>query len=190
MNQQITLSFENNTYYVKVNQNVLKQFNEVEEAYTYFKSVIQNNKKDNSMQWEILEQKVAALNVEGLQINSEYKNMTLGNVKYFYHSGKVFYIGQGKMTALAGDFTFFYRMLELVQSGYLVEVEAFASLCSELEEKGISYSLMDDCLSVSYGGFSYGTVAYRFEKGKMDKGTSSEKADFMTFYQLVKEAIK
>lgn len=189
MNNKVTLVFENNEYTVKFNETILNKSTDCEGAIEIFKNEIKNNSTLNSSDWEKSEAKVRELAIEGLDINSEYKAMSLGEMKYFHHTGKVFYMGSGKMVQLVGGFEFFYTVLKLVKAGQLSNSNTFVGLCAEIIEQSATYSLNEEALSVASAAFSYGMVSYQFAHGKMNKGTASEKCSFEMFAEFVKATI-
>lgn len=189
MSNIVTLVFENNEYVIKLNEKVLNKEQDMERAIEAFKQEVRNNAIFNAYSWENVEAKVKGLELEQVDINSEYKAMSLGNMKYFNHTGKVFYMGDGKMIQLIGGFDFFYAVLEIVKEGQLKDSEMLVSLCGAIIEKSANYSLSEDGLSVTSAAFSYGAVAYNFSNGKMNKGTSSEKCSFDTFVNFVLKTI-
>lgn len=189
MGNKVALIFENNEYIIKLNETVLNKEQDMERAIEAFKQEVKNNATFNAYSWENVEAKVKGLEVEQVDINSEYKAISLGNMKYFNHTGKVFYMGDGKMIQLMGGFDFFYAVLEIIKEGQLKDSEILVSLCATIIEKGANYSLSEDGLSVTSAAFSYGAVAYHFTNGKMNKGTSSEKCNFESFSEFVLKTI-
>ena len=127
--------------------------------------------------------------VTSVNINDEYKNISLGNIKYFYHSDKAFYTGEGTMTALIGGRQFLGRVVELVAKGLLTDYNALGALCIKVIEEKANYSLAEGYLTITSAAFSYGKVVYDFERGKMDKGTTSEKTSFEVFSEYVSQML-
>lgn len=189
MSNKIALVFENNEYAIKLNEIVLNKEKDIDRAFEIFKQEIKNNSVFNAKSWESITDKIKSLGIEAIDINNEYKAMSLGNMKYFNHTDKVFYMGQGKMIQLIGGFDFFYNVLQMLHEKQLEDSEALVALCGAIIEKNANYSLSEDGLVVTSAVFSYGTVGYNFTNGKMNKGTSSEKCSFDTFVDFVLKAI-
>lgn len=189
MSNKVILVFEDNAYTVKFNETVISKSTDCESAIESFKNEIKNNSAKSSGIWEHNEAKVRSLDLEQVDINGAYQAMSLGDMKYFHHTGKVFYMGQGKMVQLSGGFDFFYTVLQLVESGQLKDSNALVGLCSEVVEKNINYSLNEEALSIVSAAFSYGMVSYQFAHAKMNKGTASEKCSFEAFSAFVKGII-
>ena len=189
MSNTVALVFENNEYVIKLNEAILNKEQDMERAFEIFKQEIKNNSALHTQSWNHIVDKVKSLEVGQVDVNDEYKTMSLGNMKYFNHTGKVFYMGKGKMTQLIGGFDFFYAVLQMIHEKQLEESETLVSLCSEVIEKDANYSLSEDGLSVTSAAFSYGTVGYNFANGKMNKGTSSEKCSFDAFVSFVLKTI-
>lgn len=189
MSNKVMLVFEDQEYIVKFNETVISKSTDCESAIESFKNEIKNNSTKSSSSWENSEAKVRNLGLEQVDINRDYQAMSIGDMKYFHHTGKVFYMGQGKMVQLVGGFNFFYTVLQLVKEGQLKDSNALAILCSEVVEKHINYSLNEEALSIVSAAFSYGMVSYQFAHAKMNKGTASEKCSFEAFAEFVKGII-
>ena len=189
MSNKVALVFENNEYLIKLNETILNKEQDIDRAFEMFKQEIKNNSAFHTQSWEAIVSKVERLGIGQVDVNDAYKTMSLGNMKYFNHTGKVFYMGNGKMIQLVGGFDFFYAVLQMIHEKQLEESETLVSLCGEIIEKDANYSLSEDGLAVTSAVFSYGTVGYNFANGKMNKGTSSEKCSFDTFVSFVLKTI-
>lgn len=189
MSHTISLVFEKNEYAIKLNEKILNKEQDLEQAIELFKQEIKNNAASHTHNWEAMMERVKGLRVEAVTIQEEYKTMHLGSMKYFNHTGKVFYMGEGKMIPLEGGFDFFYRVIQMVAEKHLEDSEALVALCAAIIEKDAHYSLSEDGLTVTSAAFSYGAVGYQFANGKMNKGTSSEKCSFNTFVEFVLKSI-
>ena len=189
MSHTISLVFENNEYTIKLNEKTLNKAQDLDQAVEYFKQEIKNNAAHHPQAWEAMRERVQALAIDEVEIQDAYKTMNLGNLKYFNHTGKVFYMGQGKMIQLEGGFDFFYRVLHMMAEKHLEDSEALVGLCGAIIEKDAHYSLSEDSLTVTSAAFSYGAVGYQFANGKMNKGTASEKCSFDTFAKFVLASI-
>ena len=189
MSHTISLVFNNNEYAIKLNETILNKEQDLEQAIELFKQEIKNNATSHAHTWEAMMERIKGLAVEAVEIQEAYKTMQLGSMKYFNHTGKVFYMGEGKMIPLEGGFDFFYRVVQMVAEKYLEDSEALVALCATVIEKDTHYSLSEDGLTVTSAAFSYGAVGYQFANGKMNKGTASEKCNFNTFVEFVLKSI-
>lgn len=190
MNHKITLTYENGQFDISINNKSVNQETDIEVAFETFKQVIKNNAGHPNGSWEAVEELVKTAGDPRFEINSDYKTVQIGSMKYFYNTGKVFYMGQGKMVALTGGYDFFEFILKLVASGLVEEPESLLYLCMHIVESSATYGLSESELSVASAAFSYGNVSYNFATGKMNKGTSSEKVDFEKFKAFVVDIIK
>lgn len=189
MSNKVMLIFEENDYTVKFNETIIHKTTDCEGAIEAFRNEIKNNKALQGSSWENNEAKVRSLELTQVEISGEYQTITLGTMKYFHYTGKVFYIGSGKMIELIGGFEFFYTVLCLVKQEQLKDSEVLIALCSEIIEKNATYSLNEEMLSVASAAFSYGMVSYQFAHRKMNKGTASEQCSFETFSEFVRDRI-
>ena len=114
MSHTISLVFEHNEYTIKLNETILNKEQDLEQAIELFRQEIKNNATSHTHSWEAMMERVKSLAVEAVTIQEEYKTMQLGSMKYFNHTGKVFYMGEGKMIPLEGGFDFFYRVVQMV----------------------------------------------------------------------------
>ena len=78
-------------------------------------------------------------NLEGLEINSEYKAATYGELKFFYNSGKVFYTPNDKMIQLIGGFYLFNFVISMVESGHIKDYKDFLDFWVDILEKRATY---------------------------------------------------
>lgn len=189
MSNKVTLTYENNEYIVRLGEAVLAQDNDEERAILAFKHAVKNNMSQKTLGFEEMITKVRALNMDKVEINETYKSMQCGDVKYFYHTGKVFYVGEGKMVLLLGGFEAFYTMLNLVAEQKVDNIEMLVKLCVKVIEEKANYSLNEDEMTIASAAFSYGNVGYSFANHKLNKGTSSEKSTFNEFVKLVLETL-
>ncbi|MBE6024352.1 MAG: hypothetical protein E7231_14400 [Cellulosilyticum sp.] len=189
MINKVTLTYENHEYIVKLGEATLLQDKDEERALIAFKDAVKNNTANTSLSFEEMIEKVNALNLSEVEINETYKAMECGDMKYFYHTGKVFYTGQGTMVLLSGGFEYFYEVLKLLADQKVESSDNLVELCALVITKNATYSLTEDGLSISSAVFSYGHVGYNFVNSKMNKGTSSEKVSFKEFMTIVKATL-
>lgn len=185
MDKRISLVYEDKCYQVLIGEAVVFHSEDMEKAYEHFKKEIRNNGAGKVDDWEQKLEEVKRFAVEGLAINEAYKNISLGQIKYFYQSDQVFFAHDGKMTPLFGGFSFLLRILRLIDKGYLDEGDKLVALCYKAASKAASYMLTDDRLTISSAAFTYGKVSYTFEKKKMDMGTAHKEIDFDGFAEYV-----
>lgn len=189
MSQKLTLTYENNEYTVCLGNAVLAKDKDEERAILAFKNAIKNNMSQKTLSFEAMVEKVKALGVENIEINETYGAMQFGDLKYFYHTGKAFYTGSNKMVVLQGGFDYFYKVLCLGAKHYVESTNQLVELCAMAMEKGATYSLTEDSMSIASAAFSYGNVGFNFANSKLNKGTSSEKSTFEAFRSLVLAAL-
>lgn len=189
MSQKVVLVYEGNEYKVQLNGVDICTEKDMDKAYEAFKVTIKNNTSNQDVDWETIKNEMLNSGVTSVNINDEYKNISLGNIKYFYHSDKAFYTGEGTMTALIGGRQFLGRVVELVAKGLLTDYNALGALCIKVIEEKANYSLAEGYLTITSAAFSYGKVVYDFERGKMDKGTTSEKTSFEVFSEYVSQML-
>ena len=189
MINKVTLTYENHEYIVKLGEAVLVQEKDEEKAIIAFKNAIKNNTATMVLSFEEMLEKIKRLHLKGIEVNETYKTMEYGEMKYFYHTGKVFYTGEGKMVLLLGGFDYFYKVLSLVDTHKIVDGNEFIKLCAIAIEKDATYNISEDEINISSAGFSYGNVGFNFTNHKLNKGTSSEKSTFDIFKKLVVETL-
>lgn len=189
MIQKITLTYENGEYTIGLENAVLAVEQDEDKAIEAFRNAVKNNTGVKVLSFTEMMERIKSLGYDKVTINDTYQTMQLDDMKYFYHTGKVFYTGEGKMVLLAGGFDFFYQVVLLAAKGQIASGNDIVSLCAQIVEHYGTYSLTDDGLSVSSAVFSYGNVGFNFTNSKLNKGTSSEKADFEAFKTLVVNAL-
>lgn len=189
MSQKVTLTYENNEYIVCLGNAVLAQDKDEERAILAFKNAIKNNMSQKTLSFKEMVEKVNVLGVKDIEINETYGAMQSGDLKYFYHTGKAFYTGSNKMVVLQGGFDYFYKVLSLGVNRQVESTDELVELCALAMEKGATYSLTEDSISIASAAFSYGNVGFNFVNSKLNKGTSSEKSTFEVFRSLVLAAL-
>lgn len=185
MSNKVTITYVDNEYIVKLGETILSKEKDEERAIQVFKNAVKNNTVAKNLSFDDMVKKVKALGIGEVEINENYQSMQCGDMKYFYHTGKAFYTGQGKMVLLLGGFEYFYEMLHLVASGAITSCNELASLCATVIENHATYSLTEEGMSVASAVFSYGNVGFNFMNNKINKGTSSEKSSFKAFKDFI-----
>lgn len=190
MGNKITLTYENGEFNVFINESIVYTDKEMEGALLKFNSVVKNNAIEQSNSWENIENEISRYNVDGVEVNSQFKTVNFGKMKYFYNTDKVFYIQNGIMISLGGGYSLFNFVLNKVNAGQLENEENFLELCKTSMMNKAIFSAYEDIIKISSPKFSYGTVEYNFATNKIDKGTSSEKGNFEEFKDYVLDILK
>ena len=190
MNSKIELIFENDEYSVVVNGSVVNKDKDLDNAFDKFKSVIINNKTSEARAWNDIVEKFTNLNNKDLQINTEYKTMEYGNMKYFYNMGRVFFMANGQMVPLIGGYSLFKFTLTTVCEGSVEKANEFVEFCKEVTLSDVNYRVTDSSIIVSNASFNYGSAEYNFISGKINKGASIIEGSFTEFRDYVLNIIK
>ncbi|MBE6072229.1 MAG: hypothetical protein E7208_09755 [Clostridium butyricum] len=189
MNNKISLSYENGKFNISINEEIIYSDNELESSVEKFKNVIKNSEKRNGVIWNDIHKEMHEYNLESLEINSEYKNLSYKNIKYFYATNKVFYIKEETLIPLLGGYEFFKFILMLVKDKYIKDYEKVLDLCTYLLSKKVWYRTDNMVLSMSSPKFNYGSLEYNFTNGRINKGTSISICTFEDFNNYVMETI-
>ena len=67
--------------------------------------------------------------MSNIEVNSQFKTISYGKMKYFYNTDKVFYIENSSMISLGGGFSLFNFVIDKINSGELENEESFLELC-------------------------------------------------------------
>ena len=97
MGNKITLTYENGEFNVALNENVVYTDKEMEGALLKFNAVVKNNAIEQSNSWCDIEDSIKAFNISNIEVNSQFKTISYGKMKYFYNTDKVFYIENSSM---------------------------------------------------------------------------------------------
>lgn len=185
MNNKVSLVFEEGKYKVYINESVVSVDEDIDNSFIKFKQTIKNNSINNSTIWESIEQELQELNYKSIEINSNYKTATLGSMKYFHNTGKVFYINGGEMLQLLGGYELFFFVSNLIIKGEISNCEEILDLFKAITESKAKYRVSESTIFVSSAKFSYGSVEYNFSSKKINKGTTLEKNTFSEFKSYV-----
>ncbi|MBM6862075.1 hypothetical protein H9X78_16805, partial [Clostridium saudiense] len=104
--------YEDSKYIVSIDGSVVETQENADKAFERFKQVIKNNNNSNEKSWLYIEDTIKAFENENVEINGQYKTVTIGSLKYFYNTGKVFYISENDMTQLIGGYGLIKFILE------------------------------------------------------------------------------
>ena len=190
MGNKITLTYENGEFNVAINENIVYTDKEMEGALLKFNSVVKNNAIEQKNSWDAIESEVNSYSIDGAELNSQFKTVNFGKMKYFYNTDKVFYIQNNSMISLGGGYSLFNFVLKKIKEGHLENEESFLELCKISMLNKAIFSANEDLVMISSPKFSYGTVEYNFATNKINKGTSSEKGSFEEFKDYVLEILK
>lgn len=189
MNNKISLSYENGEFIILINEEVIYKDSKLESSIEKFEAVIKDNEKRNGTIWDIINKEMHECCVKGLEINSEYKNLSYKNIKYFYTTNKAFYMKDETLIPLLGGYEFFKFILMLVKNKYIEDYEKVLDLCSYLLSEKVLYRTDNMVLSMSSPKFNYGSLEYNFTNGRINKGTSISICTFEEFKDYVMETI-
>lgn len=185
MNSKVALLYENGKYNISINDTVINTYDDIEESFEKFKMVIKNNSVAKVATWENIEESLKEFTDNRLEINNEYKTISFESMRYFYNTGKVFYIKNGEMIELIRGYNLFYFILTMVLEGKVQSCEDILDFCKEVLENKITYGINDASILVSSAAFNYGYAEYNFSSGKINKGSSIEKSSFDEFKAYV-----
>ena len=190
LSNKVELIYENGQYKVMFDGKEVSSSKDSEESFEKFKQVIKDNVVVNANSWESIEAALRMHNLEGLEINSEYKAATYGELKFFYNSGKVFYTPNDKMIQLIGGFYLFNFVISMVESGHVKDYKNLLDFCVNVLEKRATYRVNESNLIVSSAAFNYGSCEYNFFGNRILKGASIVSGTFDDFKKYVYSIIK
>lgn len=188
MSSKIALIYENDSFVITVNDSVVDTEKEMETAIESYKQVIKNNSDKNNIQaksWKEILEIIKDIEDNRLIINEEYKNIAFDTMRFFYNTGKLFYMNSNGMTELIGGIGLFHLVADMVSRGKVSNPNDILDFCKAVLESKTSYGVSEDGILVASPAFNYGSVEYNFETGKIHKGTSIEKADFREYKNYV-----
>ena len=190
MANKITLTYENGKFIVSLNENIIYTDKEMEGAMLKFNSVVKNNAIQQNDSWQAIEKSIKNFDMSDIELNSQFKTVSYGKMKYFYNTDKVFYIENNSMISLGGGYSLFNFVLNKINEGKLNNEESFLELCKISMGNKAIFSAHEDIVIISSPKFSYGTVEYNFATNKLNKGTSTEKVSFEEFKNYVLDILK
>lgn len=190
MANKVTLTYENGKFIVALNENIIYTNKEMEGAILKFNSVVKNNSIQQSDSWQKIEDFIKNFDINGIDLNSQFKTVSYGKMKYFYNTDKVFYIYENNMISLGGGFSLFSFIVDKIKSGELKNEESFLELCKISMINKAIFSTNEDKITISSPKFNYGSVEYNFATQKINKGTSNENGNFEEFKSYVLNIFK
>lgn len=190
MSNKVELIYEDGHYKVVFEGKEVSTSKDSNESFEKFKQVIKDNVVVNANSWESIESALRMHNLDGLEINSEYKAASYGELKFFYNSGKVFYTQNNKMIQLIGGFYLFNFVVSMIESGHIKDYKDFLDFCVEILEKRAIYRVNESNFIVGSAAFNYGSCEYNFFGNKILKGASIVNGTFEDFKSYVYSIIK
>jgi len=185
MEKKISLVYENDEYTILVNSTIVNKEKDFEKSVDKFNKIINDNKSLNTRSWESILDGLKELYDEKVEINNEYRTLTFKSMKYFYNTGKTFYIKNEQINELSGSYNLFYYGLKMILKGKVKSCEELLEFLTKVLENKAVYTINDVAIRVSSPKFNYGFAEYDYINNKIDKGTSIESGDFEKFKEYV-----
>lgn len=186
MDKKIMLSFEEGRYGVSINENIIYETKDMDDAISKYKKLIEDNVVIQSNSWErILE----SLNEYELEINKEYKTLSYDSLKFFYNTGKCFAILNGQMILLMGGVNTFTAIIDISENK-LVDLNPLVSFLNEISIKGASFRFVDKSIIVSSPMFNYGNCQFDFFTNKINQGATIKKESWGYFENYILHILK
>ena len=185
MEKKISLVYENGEYTILVNSTIINSEKDFEKAVDKFNKIINDNKSLNTRSWESILDGLKDLDNEKIEINNEYKTLTFESMKYFYNTGKTFYIKNEQINELSGSYNLFYYGLKIILKGKVKSCEELLEFLTKVLENNALYTINDSAIRVSSPKFNYAFAEYDYMNNKINKGTSIESGDFEIFKEYV-----
>ena len=190
MSNKVELVYEEGSYKVLFDGKEISLSKDSDESFEKFKQVIKDNVVVNSDSWDSIEAALRMHDLDGLDINSEYKTASYGEMKFFYNSGKVFYTEGNKMIQLDGGIYLFKFVISMIESEDIKDYKDFLDLCVYVLENRCTYRVSEYNFTVASPAFNYGSCGYNFFGNKILKGSSIEKGSFKEFKDYVYDTLK
>lgn len=191
MNNKIALIYENNEFNITLNGSLIKTDKDFDNAVYQFKQVIANTSSTSETKaWDVIELSVLKYKNNGLEINNDYKTITFGAMKYFYTTGKVFYISGSEMIALRGGFDFFHFILTVASNGNIESCKSFIEFCKDIVTSNSTYKITDSSITILSPRLNYGSAEYNFTSNKINKGASIIQGTFEEFKSYILDILQ
>ena len=189
MENKIALVYNGKDYQIVLNEKVISTTQQIEDAYKSFETTIQNNQSKTDMKWEMIVEQVQNCDVEEVEIFQSYHAIQYKTVKYFQHTGMLFYMKDDEMLPLSGGIRLLLFLLERVGRKQLEKGEELIEICALATREGIVYHIKEDSFSLNSGMFNYGSVLYNFRTQEIYKGTHTESGTFAIFMEYVRSIV-
>ncbi|NKF08628.1 hypothetical protein J1C67_12740 [Clostridium gasigenes] len=191
MNNKIALTYENGEFNLTLNESIIKTGTDFDNAVYQFKQIIATTSSTSETKsWESIEKSILEYKDNGLEINNDYKTITFGPMKYFYTTGKVFYLSKGEMIGLRGGFDFFHFILTVASNGNIETCVSFIELCKEVVGSSGIYRITDSSITILSPRLNYGSAEYNFNSQKINKGASITQGTFEEFKSYILDIFK
>lgn len=190
MGKKIELVYEEGKYIVSIDGSEVETQEDADKAFERFKQVIKNNNNNNEKSWLYIEETIKSFGNENVEINGQFKTVTIGSLKYFYNTGKVFYISENDMTQLIGGYGLIKFILETPGLQEKENIESFLELCKVAIDNGANYRIASGSIVIISAVLNYGSVEFNFDYNRINKGIAIEDGNFEEFKKYVLDAIK
>lgn len=190
MENKISLVYENGEFTVYMNDQVITVNKYMDNAIEKFTQTVNNNAMPKSIQWENIEKDLDGINLPDLEINNQFKTLTYKDMKYFYSTDKIFNMHGGRMQQLLGGYQLFSFIVKMIAEKHLEDYLDVLEFCEEILRCKVTYRTPGNNFIVGSPAFNYGSAAYDFASGKINKGASIEKMSFDDFKKYIFDIIK
>lgn len=185
MGKKVNLLFEEGKYKIYINDTLIEESNDVDISFEKFKQVINNNLMEKSLSWDFIEERLKLFNHKDCKVDSTYKTISLGEIKYFYSTGKLFYIAHKEMIELIGGIDLFLFVVNLIKEGSIDDYNELLKLLKIVLKTKANYRVSESTIFISSPKFNYGTVEYNFNTKRINKGTNLSSCTFKEFKSYV-----
>lgn len=187
---KIVLVYDNEEYSILNNGNIELTTKDSDDAMTAFKALVSKTKAPELNSWDSIEAEMKNYINTGVEINSEFKNLTYGPMKYFHTNGKVFIFENGQMIPLMGGYTFFHFVVTIASKGDMDICNKVLDLAKTILIANAIYRVKDTSLTISSPRFNYGTCEFNFTSNKIHKGATVASGSFEEFIQYINSILK
>lgn len=189
MGNKIALIYEDGKYIVSLNGAAVETQEDMEKSFEKFKQVIKNNANASEKSWFFIEDSIKSFGNENVEINSNFKTISIGSLKYFYNTGKTFYIGEDNMVPLIGGYELVKFMVQNHDLKEKEQSESFIEFCKIIVENKANYRIAGDSIVIFSAVLNYGSVEFSFNNKRINKGIAIEDGSFEDFKQYVLDVI-
>ncbi|MGG5461670.1 hypothetical protein [Clostridium sp. B9] len=190
MGNKISLVFENGEYTVYINDKAITVNKYMDNAIEKFTQTINNNAMPKSIEWETIEKELDSVELEGLEVNKDFKTATYKEMKYFFSTDKVFNMHGGKMQQLLGGYQLFSFVVNMIKEKHLEDYLGLLDFCEEILKCKVTYRVTGSSFVVGSPAFNYGSASYDFSTRKVNKGATIESMTFENFKNYVLNIIR
>lgn len=187
---KIVLVYDNNEYSILNNGNIELTTKDSDDAIMAFKSAVAKIKAPELNNWDAIEAEMKTYTDKGVEINSEFKNLSYGTMKYFHNNGKVFLFENGQMIPLMGGYTFFHFVVTIASKGDMEICNKILNLAKTILIANAIYRVKDTSLTISSPRFNYGACEFNFISNKIHKGATVASGSLDEFIQYINSILK